>query len=119
MTRRASIHHPGEFDSVLGFDSPTPTDDAYGGTVAGWTPEIADIPAKLIYLRGGETVQAARLAGRQPVVAVVRRTERALAITTDWRMRDVRKAVDYNIRAIVPTEDRRYLEITAESGVAI
>lgn len=116
--RGKSQHHPGEFDHVLQFASPTEVIDEYGGTQQGWTEEIPQISAKLIYLRGGETVQAARLAGRQPVVAVVRRNEATALIQTDWLMRDVRSGVAYNIRAIPPTEDRRYFEITAESGVA-
>jgi len=34
-------------------------------------------------------------------------------------MRDVRTGVHYNIRSVVPTDDRQFLEITAESGVTI
>ena len=40
-------------------------------------------------------------------------------IGTGWRLRNDVTAADYNIRSIVPTEDRMFLEITAESGVEI
>lgn len=75
--------------------------------------------AHIRYLRGGETVQAARLQGKQPVVVTVRRSRQALALTTDATMRDARTGTKYNIRAIVPSENRQFIEITAESGVAV
>lgn len=76
------------------------------------------VRADILYLRGGETVQAARLTGKQPVVLAVRRSSKTKAITTDYGMRDARTGTEYQIRAIVPTEDRQFMEITAESGVA-
>jgi SPP1 family predicted phage head-tail adaptor len=74
--------------------------------------------ANIRYLRGGETVQAARLTGKQPVVVTVRRSSQTLSLTTDSQMKDARRGTAYKIRAIVPTSDRQFLEITAESGVA-
>ena len=70
------------------------------------------------FLRGSETVQAARLQGKQPVVVTVRRNSKTAQITTDTAMRDARTGTEYNIRAVVQTEDRQFVEITAESGVA-
>ncbi|WP_370281558.1 head-tail adaptor protein [Pseudooceanicola sp.] len=99
----------------LVFDAPSY--DAAGSQV-GWTPSAYVCRGKIRYLRGGETVQAARLDGKQPVVVTIRRSDDAQAIDTDWIMRDARGGEKYNIRAVVPTEDRRWLEITAESGVA-
>lgn len=103
---------------AVAFDSPTESADAAGGVVSGWTEEFAT-RAHFRYLRGGETVQAARLAGRQPVVVTIRSHAEAAAITTAWRMRDTRRGVAYNIRAIVQLEDRRFIELTCESGVAV
>uniref|UniRef100_A4WTD5 Phage head-tail adaptor, putative n=1 Tax=Cereibacter sphaeroides (strain ATCC 17025 / ATH 2.4.3) TaxID=349102 RepID=A4WTD5_CERS5 len=105
------------FDEVA-FDEPVQIPDGSGGTDATWQERYA-CRAHIRYLRGGEVVQAARLAGRQPVVVTIRRSAEAEAIRADWRMRDNRTGETYNIRAIVPTEDRRWLEITAESGVAV
>ena len=75
--------------------------------------------AHIRFLRGGETVQAARLQGRQPVVVTVRRSSKSMQIDADTVMRDMRTGTVYNIRAVVPTEDRQFIEITAESGVAV
>lgn len=109
---------PGQMQASLAFDEPVQIPDGSGGTNASWAERYA-CRAKIRYLRGGETVQAARLAGRQPVVVSIRRCAAAEAITPAWRMRDARSGTIYNIRTVVPSDDRRWLEVTAESGVAV
>lgn len=101
----------------VAFDAPTVGSNGYGGTVQGWTERLS-CWAGIQYLRGGETVQAARLAGRQPAVVRIRASALAAQITPEWRMRDLRRDVTYNIRAVVPTDDRAFYELTVESGVA-
>lgn len=76
------------------------------------------VRANIRYLRGGETVQAARLTGKQPVVVTVRRSSQTAALTTEDKMQDARTGTKYQIRSIAPSEDRQFIEITAESGVA-
>ena len=98
----------------VAFDAPTLVQDGAGGQVRDWT-QRHHCPAHLRYLRGSETVIAARLAGRQPVVATIRICTAARAIGTDWQMRDMRRDVTYGIKAIVPTDDRLYLELTCET----
>lgn len=104
----------------VAFDPPMLDADGYGGVETAWdTENTYECSADFLFLRGGETVQAARLEGRQPVVVSIRACTAARAITPAWRMRDRRSGMIYNIRAIVPTDDRKWIEITAESGVAI
>ena len=75
----------------------------------------ASIAAKF----GGEAVTAARLSGQQPVVITVRQAKATLRITTDWRARDLRTDVIYNIRSIAdPDCDGAWLELLCQSGVA-
>lgn len=105
------------FEAVA-FDIPTPQSDGQGGMEEGWTQGHA-CRANFLYLRGGETVQAARLEGRQPVVVTIRSCEAARQITPEWRMRDMRRHDVYNIRSIVPSDDRMYFELTCEKGVAV
>lgn len=105
-------------DERVAFDSPTVSADGYGGSIAGWTAEF-EARAAFRYLRGGETVQAARLAGRQPVVVTLRASADARRIEPDWRMRDVRSGTVYQVRTAIPSEDRRHVELTCESGVAV
>ncbi|WP_420852189.1 head-tail adaptor protein [Psychromarinibacter halotolerans] len=119
--------HLGRCRERVAFDEPVSTSDGSGGQEAGFS-EVFKTPAHFRYLRGGETVQAARLEGRQPVVVTVPATPRARRITTDWRMRDINRvtyASDgsavlgvYAVKAPpVLSEDRAWLEITCETGV--
>lgn len=103
---------------IVAFDAPTSAPDGYGGVEVGWSEQF-ETRAHFLYLRGGETVQAARLAGKQPVVATIRANDAARAVSTGYRMRDVRRGVEYNVRAAVETDDRQHIEVTAESGVAV
>lgn len=102
----------------LAFDAPFPTSNGMGGVIDGWI-ERHVCWAALTFLRGGEAVMGARLAGRQPVVVTVRDCAAARLIETDWRMRDIRSGVAYNIRTIIPSDDRATLQLTCESGVAL
>lgn len=108
----------GPLHQLVAFDSPKPTDDGHGGVIDGWTEQLR-CRAAFRFLRGGEAVQASRLAGRQPVVVTIYQSVESSAIDTSWRMRDLRSGTAYNLRSIVPTDDRRFYEITAESGVAV
>lgn len=100
----------------LTFKSPTPGDDLHGGETDGWTTEFT-VSAGLTYLRGGETVMQSRIQGRNVIVARVRRSSDSLRITTDWHAVDARSGVIMAIRAIIPTPDRAYIDVTCETGV--
>lgn len=102
----------------VAFDAPEYVADGSGGQTRTWA-EMLTCAAGFRFLRGGETVQAARLDGRQPAVVTIRSSSDARQITTDWRMRDTRTGAVYNVRSIVPTDDRAFLELLCESGVAV
>lgn len=104
------------FETVT-FYSPAPGSDGYGGQVDGWQEEFS-ARANFRFLRGGETVQAARLAGMQPAVVTVRASADAARVRPAWKLTD-RAGADFNIRSVVRSDDRLYLEITAESGVEV
>jgi head-tail adaptor len=106
----------GNLYDLVAFDAPTVAPDGYGGTVFGWTEQFVT-QANIRFLRGGETVQAARLQGRQPVVVTIRNSTEARNVLPSWRMRDARAGTVYNVRSIVETDNRQFLELTAESGV--
>ncbi len=108
---------PGHLQELVAFDRPTEAADEYGGVNRTFA-EAFRTAAAFMYLRGGETVQAARLEGRQPVVVTIRQSALAREVGPDWRMRDVRRGDTYNVRSIVPTNDRMFFELTCEKGVA-
>lgn len=102
---------------LVAFEANLATDDGGGGVVGAFGEQFRT-RASYTRLRGGEGVLAARLEGRQPTVIRVRRFSRTRSVTTDWRIRDVRTDEIFNIRTIVETDDRLWLDMTAESGVA-
>lgn len=102
----------------VAFDALVGTPDGSGGTATTWEVQFT-ARAQFRYLRGGESIIAARLSGTQPVVVKIRSQSAARQITPEWRMRDVRRGTVYNIRTVIPSDDRQWIEITAESGVSV
>lgn len=107
----------GDLFERVAFDVRSSDDDGHGN-YNGEFVEQFQRRAGFTFLRGGETVIAARLEGRQPVVVLVRSDSQTRMIDTDWRMRDVRTSVVYAVKSIIPSDDRLWLSITVEGGVA-
>jgi SPP1 family predicted phage head-tail adaptor len=98
------------------------TTDEYGNASTAWAERFT-VAANIIPRLGGEAVDAARLAGRQPVVIRVRKSPDTAKITTDWKATD-QVGKEYNIRtAIDPAlgDGRRgfFIDMIAETGVAV
>ncbi|WP_275790549.1 phage head completion protein [Pararhizobium gei] len=121
----------GQMIYSVAFDRPQMQDDGHSGVIEGWSPDDQAVKeyAAFRFLRGGETVMAARLSGRQPIVVTVYDNAQTRQIDETWRMRNARNGgfdgdgnwtgTEFNIRAIVPTDDQQFLEITVEGGVAV
>ena len=90
--------------------------DGFGNYIGEWVPAFTRW-CSVNALRGGESVIASRLQGRQPVIVTVRNDP-----DTDTIEPEMRATIDgrtYNIREMPRlTEDRLYLEFLAESGVS-
>lgn len=119
----------GHLSRRVAFDSPISTPDGVGGTEDGWKEEF-ELSVGYTRLRGGESVMAARLEGKQTTVIRVRRGQLTKEITTDWRARDVRNNATFdadgqwtgevfNVRSKAETEDRQFIDLICESGVAV
>jgi len=98
------------------------TSDEYGNPTTGWIDRFT-VAAGIFPRLGGEAVDAARLAGRQPVVIRVRKSPDTRKITVDWKATD-QNGAEYNVRtAIDPLlGDSRhgfYIDMLAETGVAV
>lgn len=102
----------------VAFDAPTENPDGYGGVEIGWT-QVYACRAEFIYSRGSEAVDAARLQGRSIYKIKIRSSAKARAITSAYRMRDVRRSVEYQIREIDNITDRGWIYLVVESGVAV
>lgn len=90
--------------------------DGFGNFIGEWAPAFSRWCA-VRALRGTETVLAARLEGRQPVIVTVRSDPETDQI--DPEMRATINGRVYNVREHPRlTEDRLFLEFLAESGVS-
>lgn len=110
-------YRAGQLYQSVEFHVMTKIPDGQGGYME--VPQVITTRANFRFLRGGEVVLAARLSGKQPVVATVRLNSQTRRISPDSTMKDLRTGVRYNIRSVVSTDDRQFLEVTAESGVTI
>lgn len=115
MTRKGGI---GRLRIRVAFDCPTANPDGRGGIERGWEEKF-ERPAEFIYSRGSEAVDAARLQGRSIYKIKVRQSEATRSITTAWRMRDVRREIEYNLREVDARSSRNWVYLVAESGVAV
>lgn len=105
------------------FSQPNSTSDEYGNVTTGWLDRFT-VSANISPRLGGETVEAARLAGRQPVVIRVRRSTDTAQIRSDWKATNEADGVEYNIRTAVDpfqgtVEHGKWCDMLAEAGVAI
>lgn len=104
------------FDKREAGNPDSPAD--YGNTVMEFVEQFTR-RAEFIHLRGGESVMAGRLQGRHSQVIRVRRDSGTETITAEWRARDARTGIAFNIRDVTPSADRQWLDILVESGVAV
>ena len=89
-----------------------------------WSTRAHGVPANITAKVGTEAVEAARLAGRQPVILTVRRSADTRMVTTDWKATELDSGTEFNIRtAIDPmigdSQHGHWIEMIAESGVAV
>ena len=99
---------------AVAFDRPTRISGPGGVTESGWAAGYG-CRAEFIYQRGSETVEAARLQGRAIYRVKIRQSVQARAITTDWRMRDTRRDLAFDLIEVDPVTDRRWIYIVAEA----
>lgn len=121
---------PGRLDKRAIFEKREQVTDGAGNHVGVWPGEMrSDGTTRPVddfefrrwchvhYLRGGETVMAGRLQGKQSVIVTVRKDPETETITPDWRL--LISGVAYNIREPSrPSDNRLYYELLAENGVA-
>jgi head-tail adaptor len=107
----------GQLDENVAFDALDSVADGYGNFQNEFVEQFT-IRAGYTWLRGGESIQAARLEGQQPLIVRVRACDDTNRIKPDWRMRDTRTGDVFAIRGITRSLDRGYLDVLVQSGVA-
>lgn len=104
----------GEMREYVIIEQPgTEEDDGYGGIKYG-PPVEHPAWARVQNLKGSETVIAARLGGRQPVIITVRWTPALAAMITAWKVRHGDTGRVYDVKSVAVDERREFIEILAE-----
>lgn len=95
-------------------------DDGYGNEISGPFETVFSDAAEFIPLKGGESVQAARLTGVQPYIVRVRSSIAARAVGPEWQIVDARSGKVLAITAPPANTDQKnaYLDIMVRDGVA-
>lgn len=99
------------------FDEPVTVETSGGVTRSDWAERL-DCRAQVIYARGSEKIEAARLEGRPIYKLRIRQCQAAREITTNWRARDVRRGTEYSIREVDAVTDREWVYLVIEGGKA-
>jgi SPP1 family predicted phage head-tail adaptor len=107
----------GQMIELVAFDQRKDEEDEYGNVISTWVEQFQQ-HAKFIYLRGSETVMAARLESQEAMVMQVRRCADTLRIGSAWQARDVRRGTAYNIQAVEEDRSRALIDLLVEGGVA-
>ncbi|MBZ5760276.1 phage head closure protein [Rhizobium sp. VS19-DR104.2] len=113
----ARTRSAGDLYYRVAFDSRVEADDGAGNTVGDWEEQFQS-RAGFTPLRGGEAIMAGRLQGQQTKIIFIRSSIASRQVTLEWRVRDMRTGETYNIREITPTEDRMWIDLLCQSGVA-
>ncbi len=111
------IDDPGQLDRRVTFRAPSTAAD---GESAGYV-DVVTRRARVQPLKGGEAVQASRMAGRQPVIITVRRDALTATIDNAWQAVDARDladvgeaaAIKWDVTSSIHTEDRVWVEVQA------
>jgi head-tail adaptor len=113
----------GDLRQTVTWAEPSGTSDEYGNEQTGWADRFT-VRARITPKHGGEAVEAARLAGRQPVEIRIRYSPDTISIRTGWRATDVDSGIAFNVRAIADPymggpQHGKWIDVLAEAGVAI
>ena len=107
----------GDLSERVTFAAPAPGSDGAGGVEDGFEDKFT-VWAAYIHLRSSEAVMAARLEGRHSQVIRIRASSQARQITTDWRATDARTMAVFNVRDVTFLEDRAWVDVLVQGGVA-
>ncbi len=109
----------GELSERFSFEKREPlAGDAYGVSEGEWIEQFT-CWTKKVPLRRGETVIASRLSGVQPYVLTIPASNQSRLIQTDWRAKDTRTGLTYNIRTVEPSPDRASIDLLVDGGPGV
>jgi len=102
----------------VAFSKPVPSRQAGGVMTETWQP-MHECWAQMIYQRGSEVIEAARLEGRSIYKVKIRACDPARAITTDYKMVDLHRGnLAYAVIEVDAITDRQWVYVVVEQGLA-
>jgi head-tail adaptor len=105
----------GKLNERIAFDQQSEAREQFGGQKVSYSEQFQR-HCQMIHMSGSESVDAARLAGREVYKIKVRSSVAVRAVTSGtWQLRDVRRDKVYNIQSIDAVTDRRFVWIVAEA----
>lgn len=103
------------------FDSQADIPDEFGGSTRGWVEQFSRAAA-IMPMRGGEGIQAQRLAGTQPVLIMVRFDSLTRTIDPSWRAVEMLNGAAVRYYGLKTAEDmerkREFITMMAVAGGA-
>ena len=108
----------GRLFEAVALEDFTEVRDEYGGMTPDWLT-LFETRAEFIYNRGSEAVQAGALTGTATFKVKLRSNIQSRAVTTNHRLRDIRRGMRYQIREVDSITDRRWIYLAVESGVSV
>lgn len=102
----------------VAFDAPTTSRNETGGEKTGFEQAFLR-SAAFTYVRAREGVQDEVRTGTITYKVRIHQSTAARAITTDYRMRDVRNEIFYQILEVDAYSDRDWIWLEVQSGVAV
>lgn len=108
----------GDFRDRITIRRRSSTGDGYGGTVDVWADFLADQPAAIRTVRGGEQVQSERLSGISRADIIIRASTAANTITPADIVVDDRTNATYEIKWVGHLEDgrKRFIVMACTAG---
>lgn len=102
----------------IAFEQRADVSDDYGNVKGEWLERFT-LWARVMPLKGGESVVAERMQGSQPVVIRVRHSIQSARVDGGWRARDTRTGRTYNITSAANMDERReFIDMLATAGGA-
>lgn len=109
----------GALDHRATFQRSVQSRDEDGQLIQGWHDE-ATVWASVRYLRGGESVMAARMQSRTPAILTIRSSGKARQVTSEWRVQTRDRSGTERLFEVKedprPTEGGGFLEMLVEAG---
>lgn len=108
----------GELRFQFRFERRKAANDGFGNTEGDWEAPFDWVWGKRVFLRGSESVIAARMTGRSPALLQCRASSEMEMVDTSWRCIDITSGETFNILSVTPDQKNMQIDFMIEAGGA-